>query len=171
MKDTSKGLAVDSGYLASGMGFDKDAAKKTAGLSEFIRLLRDVWPVRQHQSVALKCDTWREMQCWDALRWDQRCWALSLYASEGFNIFNSWDFLDDMLLPLKLSMERSKNVSIILMFAVKMLNPAEILAEMPSSRRPPSLLAKCTLRLARPGNRILADGLLSKLHFAHYYIF
>lgn len=43
------------------MGFDKDAAKKTAGLSEFIiRLLQDVWPVRQHQSVALKSEiSWR----------------------------------------------------------------------------------------------------------------
>ena len=76
IKNTSTGIAMDCGYLAQswifapGTGFHKDAAKKTGGLSEFIiRLLRDVWPVRQHQSVALKFETcWSEMlQCLDAL--------------------------------------------------------------------------------------------------------
>ena len=76
IRNTSTGIAVDCGYLAQswifapGTGFHKDAAKKTGGLSEFIiRLLRDVWPVRQHQSVALKFETcWSEMlQCLDAL--------------------------------------------------------------------------------------------------------
>ena len=65
-KNTSTGIAVDCRYLAqswifaSGMAFDKDATKKTAGLSKFIiRLLRDVWPVWHYQSVALKSET-----CW-----------------------------------------------------------------------------------------------------------
>ena len=74
-ENTSTGISANislaqSWIFASGMGFEKDATKKPAGLSEFIiRLLRDFWPVWQYQSVALKSETcWSEMlQCLDAL--------------------------------------------------------------------------------------------------------